>query len=254
MGMTMKEKVNILGIPFIKTKREELTKLLIDKMDYQEKCFVVTANPEIVMHAQKDAEYQKTVLSADYIVPDGIGIIIASRIIRDYLPERVAGFDLMMDLLSEINKRKKKIFLLGAEVAVVKKAAQKISERFPQIQIVGYHHGYFQLDDLEIAQKVLHSDADLILVALGFPRQEMWISKYYQMFTKGVFIGVGGSFDVLAEKVKRAPVLWQKLNIEWLYRLIQQPSRWKRMIALPQFLIKIIWLKFKKNVRMRLNL
>jgi N-acetylglucosaminyldiphosphoundecaprenol N-acetyl-beta-D-mannosaminyltransferase len=240
-------KVNILNVPFVNKTRQQILEELLQRIRNKEKTFVVTANPEIVMFARKDPSYFHTIAAADYIVADGIGIVIASKMLKKPLPERVAGFDLMTELLRLADRNRWKVFLLGAKEEVIPLTVENIKQKYPNLIIAGFHHGYFEDNDKHIVELVKESKADLVFVALGFPRQEKWIYEHYPLFDQGIFIGVGGSFDVLAGKVKRAPEIWQKLNIEWLYRLIQQPSRWRRMVALPQFLFEVIKNKKKQN-------
>jgi len=240
----MKKTVEILGISFFHTTREELKDIILQRAVRGEKCFIVTGNPEIVMHAKKNPEYLHVIRSADFVIPDGSGIILASKILKRPLAERIAGFDFMGDMLRIAAERSLSVYLLGAEDGVVKTAAANIRKQYPNIRIAGFHHGYFDLRDEEVARRVAAANPDFIFVALGFPKQEIWIRRYLPMFEKGVFMGVGGSFDVLAGKAKRAPEFWRRLNLEWLYRLIQQPSRWRRMLALPEFVLAVLKERF----------
>ena len=238
------KKVTILGVDFEHITHQDMLNLLVNKIKKQKKTFVVTANPEIVMYANKDEEYLRILQSADHVVPDGSGIILASKLIQEPLPERVAGFDLTKDLLMIANDQQFKVYFLGAKEQTLKDMIYNVKKTYPQLSIAGYHHGYFQEGkDEHIIQAIKESKPDLVFVALGFPRQEQWIYSHFQKFEKGIFMGVGGSFDILAGHAKRAPKIWRKLNLEWLYRLIQQPSRWKRMLALPQFIIKVFQYK-----------
>jgi N-acetylglucosaminyldiphosphoundecaprenol N-acetyl-beta-D-mannosaminyltransferase len=232
--------IRVLNVNFAKlTKSELLTKL--EKRIFQEKqTFLVTANPEIVMHAYNDHSYSQIVNSSDYTIADGIGVIIGSKILGQPLPERIAGFDLMTELLKRGNTNSWGAYFLGAKNEVLEQAIQNVKRDYPQLKIVGWNDGYFDWDSSHIQQEIEDKQPDLIFVALGFPKQEMWIANNLKSFNKGLFMGVGGSFDVLAGTVKRAPIVWQKLNLEWLYRLIKQPSRWRRMLVLPQFIIKVI--------------
>lgn len=236
----MKQKVNILNVEFENKTKAEVTNLLIHRIDTNHKTFIVTANPEIVMFAQRHPDYKQALDKADFIVPDGIGVILAAKLIKQPLQERIAGFDLMYELLAIANQKAWNVYFLGAKKEVIERAVQNISKTFPNLSVSGYHHGYFDLNDETIAQKVNASQPDLVFVALGYPKQEIWIQKNISSFEKGLFMGVGGSFDVWAGEVKRAPLFWRKLNLEWLYRLIKQPSRWRRMLVLPQFIIKVI--------------
>ncbi|PLT31046.1 WecB/TagA/CpsF family glycosyltransferase [Peribacillus deserti] len=232
--------VNILGFPFINGTREGFVQHeLKPKIMKQEKAFIVTANPEIVELAIGNEEYRKTVESADYIVPDGIGIIVASKMQKTPLAERITGFEVMQDLMTLADKQGLNVYMLGAQEHVVARAANQVKEQYPNLNLVGYHHGFFDINDQAFAESVAKLQPDLIFVATGAPRQEKWISLHADTFDKGIFMGVGGCFDVLAGEVKGAPDLWKKYHVEWLYRLIRQPSRWKRMLVIPRFLLRV---------------
>jgi N-acetylglucosaminyldiphosphoundecaprenol N-acetyl-beta-D-mannosaminyltransferase len=244
----MKEnKINILNLVFDSTTRENLLNVLTNRIEKKEKTFLVTANPEIVMHANEDAEYLDIVQQADFVIADGIGVIIGSKLIGKPLPERIPGFELMQDLLKIGNDKGWSAYFLGAKRDVIEKAVANIMETYPNLKISGYHDGYFNWEDNVIPGAISQTKPDLIFVALGFPRQEKFIATNLPQFEKGLFIGVGGSFDVVAGAVKRAPVIWQKLNLEWLYRLIKQPSRWRRMLALPAFIIRMLVIRIRGN-------
>ena len=232
--------VEILTIPFIDSNMDEfMNRMIYPRLMNQEKTFVVTANPEIVEYANEHKDYKDIIISADYITPDGVGIIMASKWLNQPLQERITGFDLMNELFRVADEKALKVYLLGAEENVIEAAALKVKELYPGLELVGYNHGYIDIKDDALPKSIAELEPDIILTALGFPRQEKWVSKHYALFNKGLFMGVGGSFDVLAGKVNRAPVFWQKMRLEWLYRLIQQPSRWKRMLALPRFVLKV---------------
>lgn len=239
-------KVEILGVPFVNTTKSQFVQQLDEHIEKQEKVFVVTANPEIVMKAVEDKEYKSVMEKATYVTADGIGVVKASHLLNKPLPERVTGYDTMLELLQLAEDKSYNIYLLGGQQETLEKAVANIKAIHPKINIVGQHNGFFNWEDNEIPQEIINKKPDLVFVALGFPRQENWIAQNLPSFQKGVFIGVGGSFDVIAGTVERAPLVWQKANLEWLYRLIKQPSRWKRMLALPRFGIKIIKEKVTK--------
>ncbi|ARI76230.1 WecB/TagA/CpsF family glycosyltransferase [Halobacillus mangrovi] len=240
------KQVKIMGVPLSHIDHKTLVKQLDEHVMLEEKSFVITVNPEIVMRANEDTAYMNHLHKANYITADGIGIIRASQLLKDPLPERVTGYDLMIDLLSISNIKGYKIFLLGAHKDVLKRVETNLQHFYPDIQIVGSHDGYFNWDQSdEIVEQVKQADPDLTFVALGAPKQEQWISENIDQFNKGVFLCVGGSFDVIAGDVKRAPATWRKYNVEWLYRLLKQPKRWRRMLALPRFAIRIIKRKLK---------
>ncbi len=233
----VKNNVRIMDVSFVNaTKSDFLHHYLFPCLYRKETCFIVTANPEIVMKTKEDAKYNRIVQSADYVVPDGAGILLAAKLKKQPLQERIAGFDLMMDLLAHAEKEGWSCYFLGAEEAINAKAVQQVREKFPGLHIAGRHHGFFALDNAEVAQSVRASKPDIIFVALGLPRQEQWIAGNKDSFAKGLFIGVGGSLDVLAGEVRRAPDIWIKLNLEWLYRLLQQPFRWKRILKVFEFI------------------
>ncbi|WP_347862217.1 WecB/TagA/CpsF family glycosyltransferase [Salimicrobium sp. PL1-032A] len=243
--------VDILGIPITRTDHQSMKRRLISHIEQDEKAFVVTANPEIVMEARKDARYMNSILTATYVTADGIGIVKASRILNNPLPERVTGYDLMIDFLRTSQERSYTIFLLGAEKEVLNTTVRNLEKHYPNIRIVGYHDGYFNMADKEesayIVERIRTLSPDFIFVGLGVPRQENWVADHYHHFDRGVFLCVGGSFDVLAGVTKRAPISWQNCNLEWLYRLFQQPARWKRMVSLPHFAAHI----YKEKVAKR---
>lgn len=237
------KKITIMGVPFLYTDQKQFVTLLTNRIAEKQKTFVVTANPEIVMKANEDEALMSYIQQATFVTADGIGVVKASRKLGTPLPERVTGFDTMVELLKIGNEKGYKIYLLGAQEETINKAVKKISQDYPNVKVVGYHHGYFDWEHNTIADEAASLKPDIIFVALGAPRQEKWIAENMDKFSHGVFIGVGGSFDVIAGTVKRAPKAWQKLNLEWLYRLIQQPSRWKRLLAIPKFAMKIHQLK-----------
>ena len=200
---------------------------------------IYTPNPEIIMKAYRDADYTAVLNRADMVVPDGIGVVYGSKIVKKPAKERVAGFDLSCALLEYAAKSEKKLYLFGGKPGVAELAAEKIKERYPGIGIAGTNHGYHKSYD-HIAPLIRESGADLVLVCLGAPKQEIWIDTFKEQTGAKVLIGAGGSLDVFAGTVKRAPAFFRKLNLEWFYRLIKQPSRAGRMLDLPRFMIKIM--------------
>ncbi|MBU5268060.1 WecB/TagA/CpsF family glycosyltransferase [Virgibacillus proomii] len=239
------EFVTVMNVPFLNTNQRSFVLLLQERIEKKKKTFVITANPEIVMRANKNRELMQHIQLATFVVADGIGIVKAAKILKQPLPERVTGYDTMIELLKIANNNSYKIFLLGAKQTTLKKAIDKINMEYPNIKIVGSQDGYFNWEENDISERIMQLKPDITFVALGSPKQENWIASNFSYFEHGIFIGVGGSFDVISGTVKRAPVLFQKLNLEWLYRLMKQPSRWKRMLVLPQFAIKIFKQKLK---------
>lgn len=233
------EKVPVLGVSFDNKTREIFLKELLDRVSSNKKTFVVTANPEIVMYAKNNLNYLSLLNEADYIAADGIGIIKGAKILGTPIVERVAGFDLLTALLEKASQQGHRVYFLGAKEDILKSAVQNVQKKYPAIQIVGSRNGYFDFSDSSVIESIQATQPDMVFVALGFPKQEQWIQHYLDTASKGLLMGVGGSFDVLSGKSKRAPKVFIDLNIEWLYRLIKQPTRLKRMLVLPQFLLEV---------------
>lgn len=193
----------------------------------KKKMFIVTANPEILMHAEQKPEIRTLLLQiADAITPDGISVVRAMRACGLPARERITGVDLAEALLKQAGEEGRSVFLLGAKEEVVSALAEKLKAEYPKIT-VQYQNGY-DGDKDEIFKKIAAASPDLVLVALGVPAQELLIARHIEEFTSGVLIGVGGSFDVLSGKKQRAPALFVKTNTEWLYRILREPSRLKR--------------------------
>lgn len=199
---------------------------------------VVTLGSEMIMRAQQDGEFREVVASSSLVVPDSIGPVLAARYLGFSLKERVAGVELIQVMTREIGPGLR-LFLLGGAPGVAEEAAACLMRSGPGVLIAGVRDGYFQ-DDEEVVQEIAASGANLLLVGLGSPRQEKWLSRYGKASGVRVGIGVGGSFDVLSGRLKRAPVWLRSLGLEWFYRLSTQPSRWRRMLALPQFALKVL--------------
>ncbi|WP_161878350.1 WecB/TagA/CpsF family glycosyltransferase [Alkalibacterium sp. MB6] len=235
----MQNKITILGIPFDNMTRKEFLKALYQRMEDKQKTFLVTANPEIVMFAKDNKDYFDLLLQADFIAPDGIGIVRASKALNTPIKERVPGFELMIGLLELANLHQKRVYFIGAKEDIIGLAVENVKKEWPSIRIAGSHHGYFDHNDPAIIEQVKATKPDIVLVAFGFPRQEKWIQRYLNEASYGIAVGVGGSFDVLSGKVKRAPSIVQRFHVEWLYRLMKEPSRYKRMSVLPLFLKEI---------------
>ncbi|MBG9755110.1 WecB/TagA/CpsF family glycosyltransferase [Lysinibacillus sphaericus] len=234
-----------MGVPFLHISQQGFVDLLVNRIEQQEKTFVVTANPEVVMQANENPTVKGYLNQATYICADGIGVVKAAQILGDSLPERVTGYDTMVKLLEVGQQKRFKVYLLGAQKETIEKTIANIHKNYSNVEVVGYQDGFFDWNNNHIADDIAALQPDLVFVALGVPRQEKWITENLDKFSKGVFIGVGGSFDVIAGTVKRAPVIWQKLNLEWLYRLLRQPSRFIRMLVLPRFALKVFALKLR---------
>lgn len=254
--MGKEKRIRILDVPVDLVSTQEAMEMFIALMKSPECSLIVTPNSEIIVSATKDAELKRLIESADLILPDGIGLVYASRIMGKPLKERVTGIDFMESILMELEKTGKSIFFLGSkpgadgEPSIVEVATKKMQEKYPQLKIAGTHHGYFQLSDEEnLVSLINDSGADFLCVALGSPKQEQFISRHQSRLNVQGAIGVGGSLDVWAGALKRAPEFYRNHGLEWLYRLIQQPSRYRRMMALPLFMVKVMGSKLKGGTR-----
>ncbi|QFY86428.1 WecB/TagA/CpsF family glycosyltransferase [Bacillus subtilis] len=207
-------------------------------IDKSKGAFIVTANPEIGYAAMCDPSYKKVISSADFILPDGIGVVMVSRLINKKLQSRIAGYDLFVTLLQQAHKKHKRVYFYGASDEVVRATADRISREYPNIVIAGCSNGYIQ-DKKKIALDIAKTKPDMVFVALGFPNQENFISQYRYLFPKAVCVGLGGSFDVFSGKVKRAPDFFIKLNLEWFYRILTNPSRLKRALSIPKYVLAV---------------
>jgi len=238
----MRKQESILGVKFdIVTESEALNKLIefLDGDSSLKK--VYTPNPEIVMLAQDDNELFRIVNEADLVLADGIGVIIASKIKGLELKDRVTGVDTMDKLLEYCGQKGKSIFIFGGKPGVAEIACENIEKKYKGIKIAGHYHGYVsENDEDEIINKINKTKADILFVCLGAPKQEKWIDKNKNKLKCSLAMGVGGSVDVYAGVAKRAPVAFQKLGLEWFYRLLKEPWRFKRMLVLPKFLIRFI--------------
>lgn len=208
--------------------------------------FIVTANPETIMTAEQNENLKKALLDENTtIIPDGIGIVKGAKILGYQVKETIPGVELCTKLFEYCNQYSKSIFLLGATKEVIEKLVNVFKNDYPNAHICGYENGYVE-DRQAVFNKISKLEPDVLLVALGIPDQELLIYKNLDKFNKGIFVGVGGSFDVLSGTKKRAPKLFIKLHLEWLYRILKEPKRLKRFFKSN---IKYI-LKIKKEVKL----
>ncbi|WP_314590894.1 WecB/TagA/CpsF family glycosyltransferase [Paenibacillus terrigena] len=239
----MKDTAQIMGIQFPKRTLDESVDILRQVVEepQPELFHVVTVNPEITMACQKNTELRSIVEEAGMITADGIGIVMVSRIKGSHLPERVTGYDMLLKLLEVGNEKKWSFYLLGADPVTNPKACEVIRATYPNLEICGNQHGFFKPEEEgRIIEEISAAKPDFLIVALGAPYAERWIHQHRTKLNAKVAIGVGGSLDVIAGKVKQTPEVWKRWNVEWLYRLIQQPHRWRRQLILPQFAIRAI--------------
>jgi N-acetylglucosaminyldiphosphoundecaprenol N-acetyl-beta-D-mannosaminyltransferase len=218
---------------------EEIISILLNNIKQQKKSFIVAINPEKIMKAQEDPELKKLLNAADFQIPDGIGVVLASKLKGGKIRQRVTGIDMMLRLCQAAAENSKNVFLYGGKPGVADEAKIELEKMFPGLKIVGTVNGYEKNEQL-IFDKIDFAKPEIIFVALGSPTQEYWIRKNMEHLSPCIYQGVGGSFDVISGKIKRAPALYQKLGLEWFYRLLKEPWRWKRQMILPQFLMKVL--------------
>lgn len=240
--------ITILNVPVHPYTMSTAVYYIMDRVEHKLKTFVVTANAEIIMMGQSDKQYYDILCKADLVLPDGAGTVWAGKYLGYDVPERVAGFDLFLEIIKAAADKPVKIFFFGAAPGIAKIAKEKCEIMAPGVNIVGYRDGYFtDQDNNAIIKEINDSEADILFLALGAPKQEKWLAQFQDELKPTLSMGIGGSFDVLAGKMARAPKWMQESSLEWLFRLYKQPSRFMRMLALPKFVLRVISYKINKN-------
>lgn len=230
---------DIMGVEFNSMTLTESVDCAMDVIGGRGGGYVVTPNPEILWMCRTDEELKAALKNAEMVLPDGMGVLLSARILKKRLKEKVSGVDFGLNLARRLGEVGGSVYLLGAKPGVAEGAAIELRRRSPGIKIVGVHHGYFD-DDSSIIDQINSVRPDFLIVCLGAPRQEKWMRKNRDKLDVGIMAGLGGVLDVLAGTVKRAPESWQKRNLEWLYRLINEPCRIRRQIKIPLFLCTVI--------------
>ena len=254
------QKIDVRGVYFDKVTMESARESAVSLLEKDGFDCIFTPNSEIVQLCIDDENLYKVINSASLIIPDGIGVVYASKILGRPLPQKVAGCDLAAEILQYAAQNGKKVFLFGSSPSkdgvpsVGELAAAEMKKRYPGLIICGTRDGYFKPEQSdEIVTEINRSGADILFVCLGAPKQEKWIYENREKLSCSLALGLGGTLDVYAGTVKRAPDIFIKLNLEWFYRLIKQPSRIGRMMSLPRFLFGTLFYKLsgkdKKEVR-----
>lgn len=234
----MRNRVDVLGVGFDRLDLAGASERILDRLDRGERTFVITANPEFVMLARRDPEVALVARDADLVVADGTGVVVGSRLLGDGL-SRVAGRLLVARLIPELGRRGASIFLLGAATGVAERAADALRRREPDLRIAGCYAGL--PDDAETAAHVRAAAPDVVLVAYGMPKQERWIARNLSSLPSvKLAIGVGGVFDQLAGVQRVPPAVLHRVGLEWLWRLLLDPSRWRRQRVLPLFAALVV--------------
>ncbi len=230
-------KIEVLGVAFDDVTLEQAAELGGKMLQEDRFHYVVTPNPEFILAAEKDESFRTVLNAADLVIPDGIGVIYSAKILGTPLSERVPGIEFSAKMLEKLNEMGGRLFLLGAKPGVAEKAGENICARYPNIVLCGTQDGYFR-DEEDVILKVAAARPDLMFVCLGAPKQEKWMARWGQHSGAKLAIGLGGALDVYAGNVERAPESWQKLGMEWAYRLKKEPKRITRMAKLPLVLVK----------------
>lgn len=232
-------RTDILGVAFDNVTMAEAVDRAMALLEREGPHLVVTPNAEIVQQARSDPEFAALIAQADLVLPDGVGVVYASRILGRPLKGRVPGVDFAGALMDRMAKLNKRLFLLGAKPGVAEEAARRLAAQHPGLTVCGVHDGYFR-EDAPVVQAIREAGADVVFVCLGAPKQEKWAAAHGGETGARLLVGLGGSLDVFAGQVDRAPESWQRLGLEWLYRAIRQPSRFKRIAKLPGFLLSAV--------------
>jgi N-acetylglucosaminyldiphosphoundecaprenol N-acetyl-beta-D-mannosaminyltransferase len=206
---------------------------------------IITLNAEIIYRAQSEPELLEIINQADLVTPDGAGVVWAAQYLGTPVPGRVTGIDLLQEIVKEADEKGWRLFFFGGAPGIANQAGENLQKKYKNLQIAGTKHGYISstAEEEALLDRIKQAAPDLLVVALGAPRQEYWIKKHKDNLQVPVWIGVGGSLDVLAGKATRAPVWMQQAKLEWLYRLAKEPARYKRMLALPKFMLKVVQAK-----------
>ena len=229
-------RIEILGVGFDNITMEQAVAEGVRLINTPGAHYAVTPNPEIVEVCRTDPEAMEAVRNADLVLADGIGIIYGAKLLGTPLKGRVTGIGFAQGLMGEMAQNGKSLLLLGAKPGVAEKAADKLRTAYPGLQIAGTRDGYFQ-EDGPVLEEIRASGADVVFVCLGAPKQEKWMRKNGAASGARLLVGLGGCLDVFSGEVQRAPEIFQRLGLEWFYRLVKNPSRIGRMMKLPLFLL-----------------
>jgi len=232
-------KTEVLGVQFDNITLAEAVDLAMERIERGEPGYVVTPNPEIVMACRADETLFPVVNSAALVLPDGIGVVYGAKLLGTPLKERVPGIEFAQGLMEKLAETGRGLFLFGGKPGIAEQAAEKLRGSVPGLRIVGCENGYFE-DSAPIVETIRKSGADVVFVCLGAPKQERWMAEHLAEAGAKLMAGLGGTLDVLSGTVKRAPAVWQKLRLEWLYRGLTDPKRLGRTLKLPKFLFLVL--------------
>lgn len=247
--MMLIKRLRVLNVPVDVIDMKGAVKYIDNLIqDNKKRGYILAVNPEKVIILQKDLSLKQMFENATLLIPDGIGVILALRLLYRIKISRVPGADLMENICKESAKKEYKIFIYGAEEKVNRIAAEKLQRKYPGLKIVGRSNGYIpESQTNSLIKKINDSKADILFVALGSPKQEKWIQKYLPKINVKICQGIGGTLDTIAGTKKRAPKFFQKIGLEWFYRLIKEPRRIYRQVSLVVFIFKVIKEKIFKR-------
>ena len=235
-------KTTVLGIPFDDLVLEEAVERALALISERRSAMSVTPNAEILLAARRDQQLRRALLRSDLTVADGVGVILASRMLGRPLSHRVPGIDLAAAIMARLAARGESVYLLGAKPGVGEQAAQRLRMLYPGLRIAGVHNGYFNkaaertiIDEINLARPAL------LLVCLGCPRQEKWLADHAIELRFGLGMALGGALDVFSGQKRRAPLMLRRAGLEWLYRLIREPRRFVRIARLPLLFLTVLW-------------
>ncbi len=234
-------RIEILGVPIDCVNMQSALQTIEHYLEQNQPKSVIAVNPEKIIKCHADKNLLKIIQQAGMIIPDGIGAVIAARMLKSKKMQRVPGSELMPEICALAERKGKKVFLFGAKPEVNMKAVSNLKLKYPDLNIVGSQDGYLSEEEMpSLVQRINQLETDILFIALGSPAQEIWMSKYLNSLNVKICQGVGGTFDVIAGNVKRAPAFFRAIYLEWFYRLASQPKRLVRQTALPKFVYLVI--------------
>lgn len=241
------KKIQLFNINVIDGSYQQILAQCYKKIKKKKKCFIITLNSLMINKYVFNRSFQHAVKKADMIVPDGYGIILASRLFRRELKHQIPGIDLMYKILGLAYEKRLSVFLLGGSWPVVEQTYKNFTKWFPNIKFLGRYSGYLSPDEeRRVIQGINKLQPDILLTAMGSPRQELWLAKNKDILEAKILIGLGGSFDVASGHKKRAPVKWREKHLEWLYRCLTSPSKWFNLIRVSFYLIIMLFYRVFK--------
>ena len=234
------QSIKILSVPVsVLESYRQTVDTIVERVRSGQKTFCIAINPEKIYCAQKDSKLKELINKGNLHICDGVGTAIAAKILHGRRPARITGVQLFLELMAKAEKEGLKVFLLGASEESNKGAFEKLTEKHPELRIVGRENGYFENSET-VVEKINQSGADMVFVAMGSPKQEYWIAENIDKLVANFVMGVGGSFDVVSGRAKWAPKIFRRTGTEFLYRLITNPKRWRRQLVLPKFAIMVL--------------